>query len=227
MIENIPEIFNNQISTISIINFLFNLVWSGILALVIAWTYKNYGKSLSNRSQFSYNFFIITMTTMIIITVVKSSLALSLGLVGALSIIRFRTAIKEPEELSYLFLSIAAGLGMGADQFIITTFAIFVILTAIISYQLIFGEARINENVIITIESQDFKNIKTESYLEIITSNCLKTDLRRLNTKEHKFEASFIVELKDQSSLDIIQKKLRELDSKISISFIDNKGIFH
>ena len=46
------------------------------------------------------------MTTMLIISIVKSSLALSLGLVGALSIIRFRAAIKEPEELAYLFLAI-------------------------------------------------------------------------------------------------------------------------
>ena len=57
---------------------------------------------------------LITMTTMLIISIVKSSLALSLGLVGALSVIRFRAAIKEPEELTYLFLTIAIGLGFGA-----------------------------------------------------------------------------------------------------------------
>ena len=72
-------------------------------------------EELSNRKIFSKNFFIITTTTMLIITVVKSSLALSLGLVGALSIIRFRAAIKEPEELGYLFLTISIGLGCGAD----------------------------------------------------------------------------------------------------------------
>jgi len=47
------------------------------------------------------------MTTMLVISIVKSSLALSLGLVGALSIVRFRSAIKEPEELVYIFLSMA------------------------------------------------------------------------------------------------------------------------
>ena len=55
---------------------------------------------------------------------VKSSLALSLGLVGALSIVRFRAAIKEPEELIYLFLTIAAGLGTGAGQIKITIFGV-------------------------------------------------------------------------------------------------------
>ncbi len=65
---------------------------------------------------------------MLIITIVKSSLALSLGLVGALSIVRFRSAIKEPEELAYLFLCIAIGLGLGASQTAITTLAFIVIM---------------------------------------------------------------------------------------------------
>jgi len=56
---------------------------------------------------------------MIVISVVKSSLALSLVLVGALSIVRFRTAIKEPEDLTYLFLCIAFGLAVGADQYLV------------------------------------------------------------------------------------------------------------
>ena len=58
------------------------------------------------------------MIVFFVILIVKSSLALSLGLVGALSIVRFRTPIKEPEELIYLFLAIAIGLGFGAGQIV-------------------------------------------------------------------------------------------------------------
>ena len=72
------------------------------------------------------------MTIMVVITVVKSSLALSLGLVGALSIVRYRTAIKEPEELAYTFLTIAIGLGMGADQTAVTAISFLLIVTIII-----------------------------------------------------------------------------------------------
>ena len=61
----------------------------------------------------------------------KSSLALSLGLVGALSIVRFRAAIKEPEELVYLFLVIATGLGCGADQIKITLIGVVVAILLI------------------------------------------------------------------------------------------------
>ena len=76
----------------------------------------------------------ISMITFLIITVVKSSLALSLGLVGALSIIRFRTPVKEPFELSYLFMSIAIGLGYGANQWLPTSIVIIFSLLVLIFY---------------------------------------------------------------------------------------------
>ena len=72
------------------------------------------------------------ITTTIVITIVKSSLALSLGLVGALSIVRFRAAIKEPEELVYLFLIISTGLGCGAGQIKITFIGILFSLATIL-----------------------------------------------------------------------------------------------
>ena len=71
--------------------------------------------TVSNRESFSGLFPLLTVAVILVIFVVKSSLALSLGLVGALSIVRFRAAIKEPEELIYLFFCIAMGLALGAE----------------------------------------------------------------------------------------------------------------
>tara|TARA_B100001057_G_C22681909_1_gene884102 strand:+ start:450 stop:833 length:384 start_codon:yes stop_codon:yes gene_type:complete len=76
---------------------------------------------------------ILSLITFLVILVVKTSLALSLCLVGALSIIRFRTPIKEPEELIYLFLSIGLGLGYGANQTLITI-SIFTGILIVISF---------------------------------------------------------------------------------------------
>ena len=77
-----------------------------------------------------------------VITIVKSSLALSLGLVGALSIVRFRAAIKDPEELVYLFLVIATGLGCGAGQVKITAIGISLALVLIIIFNLYWKKIR-------------------------------------------------------------------------------------
>ena len=71
----------------------------------------------------------LALITTLVITVIKFSLALSLGLVGALSIVRFRAAIKEPEELVYLFFVISIGLSNGANQFLLSIFATLIILT--------------------------------------------------------------------------------------------------
>ena len=92
--------------SIPIFGFIINFLLTFLCSWTLSKVYKSYGTSISDRSLFSKNFIFISLTTMLIITIIKSSLALSLGLVGALSIIRFRTAIKEPEELMFLFISL-------------------------------------------------------------------------------------------------------------------------
>jgi hypothetical protein len=84
---------------------LLLILLTSLLSLIYFFT----GNSLSNRSRLATIFPLMALTTMLIISVVKSSLALSLGLVGALSIVRFRAAIKDPEELAYIFLAISLG----------------------------------------------------------------------------------------------------------------------
>ena len=81
---------------INLFGFIGNLFIAFLLAYILSIAYIKYSHSLSNKKLFSRNFYLITLTVTLIITIVKSSLALSLGLVGALSIVRFRAAIKEP-----------------------------------------------------------------------------------------------------------------------------------
>ena len=126
--------FINQNIQIDIQGFVISLLCAAILSFLVQLFYIRYSSSLSNRKEFSKNFVILGVTTTIVIMIVKSSLALSLGLVGALSIVRFRAAIKEPEELVYLFLIIAIGLGCGANQLLIITTGIFFSLIIIIFY---------------------------------------------------------------------------------------------
>ena len=126
---------NYQNIEINLLVFVGNLLIAFLLSHILSLVYVRYSNSLSNKKIFSNNFYLITLTTTLIITVVKSSLALSLGLVGALSIVRFRAAIKEPEEIAYLFLCIAIGLGLGANYALITVigFAIILALTIILN----------------------------------------------------------------------------------------------
>ena len=131
---NISDTLNDYLTTTesqtSISMFAFSLLLTVVANYILALCFQKYGSTYTDRDHISKNFIILSLTTMIVISIVKSSLALSLGLVGALSIVRFRTAIKDPEELAYLFLSIAIGIGMGANQ-ILTTLIGFVVVVMV------------------------------------------------------------------------------------------------
>ena len=210
---------------IPILSFLINLVLSAILAYILSVVYTRYGHALSNRRLSSKNFVLITMTTMLIITIVKSSLALSLGLVGALSIVRFRAAIKEPEELSYLFLTIAVGLGLGASQPIITVLAFFVIVSIIVIRKKKSPAFKSNQNLHLTVTSETPGKIQLEKIVEILENHCTAVNLSRFDETRDILEASFLVELRDFEQLTKTKTALQELNESIKISFLDNRGL--
>lgn len=127
--QTFEDYLSNQIVQTDYLQFGINLFCTAISSLILIWAYRHLGRSRGNKTIFSVNFLIVSLTTMIVISIIKSSLALSLGLVGALSIVRYRTAIKDPEELSFLFISVAIGLGFGANEKFITCLGvIFVVL---------------------------------------------------------------------------------------------------
>lgn len=90
------------------------MLLGGLAALYIRFLYRAYSATASNTDSISRVFPLLLIITTGLIAVVKSNISLSLGLVGALSIVRFRAAIKDPEELVYLFLCIGVGLSLGA-----------------------------------------------------------------------------------------------------------------
>jgi len=223
-IETFEQFLATETARIEIWGFLFNLVLAAVLAWILSEVYVRYGRSLSNRRAFSRNFVMIAMTTMVIITIVKSSLALSLGLVGALSIVRFRAAIKEPEELGYLFLNIAIGLGLGADQRMVTASGFFMIIAVI--YLLRFRQEKSDDNSLhLSISSENKGSISLGSILEILHKYTRGIELRRYNESEKSFEGVFEIRLDGVLSIDGLKNELQELGSEISVVFIDNKYV--
>jgi hypothetical protein len=119
---------------VSVSNQLFPLVllYGLVLSALLRMVYIKFSMSIAEKKVFSLNLIFLTLITTLIITAVKSSLALSLGLVGALSIVRFRTAIKNPEELIFLFFALAIGVGLGANQLYLVTSAFIIFVSAYI-----------------------------------------------------------------------------------------------
>ena len=136
---------------IGYLDLFLNLVIAAILGRILEYFFINFSQTINNKKVFSKNFILIATTTAFIISIVKSSLALSLGLVGALSIIRFRTAIKEPEELSYLFICIGIGLGLGAGYKIVTIISIILIFIIILLRNKFDTKELSNETIYLTL----------------------------------------------------------------------------
>ena len=193
---------------IPLFSFIIGLLLASILSFILSRIYVRYADSLSNRNLFSRNFVLITMTTMLIISIVKSSLALSLGLVGALSIVRFRAAIKEPEELAYLFLTIGIGLGFGADQGLITTIAFIIITTIIIIRKKFIHKPENNQNLHLTVYSHNPVKISLEQVIDTLKTHCTEVDLKRFDETKEAIEASFLIEFKNIEQLTKTKKAL-------------------
>ena len=225
MIQTFEEFLNVSRVNIPAIGFIINIILSAVLALALSWIYDKYGDSLSNRKKFGKNFLLVTMTTMFIISIIKSSLALSLGLVGALSIIRFRAAINEPEELAYLFFAIAIGLGLGADQTVITLLAFIIISIIVIVVKKFSKKFTDNQNLYLTLQSEGSKKIGIDAILEILKMNCDVVELRRLDETTELLEASFMVEAQNFDQLYNAKIELQKLNDSIKITFLDNKGL--
>jgi len=141
--------------TLSFSSVLLSMFLSAVCAYFIGNVYKKFSSTFGNKEALADTFWLLAVTTTLVITVVKFSLALSLGLVGALSIVRFRAAIKEPEELVYLFLVIAIGLAMGANQFLAG------ISLTLFAYVFIIIFSKVKKRKIIT-SSTNFKVISSE-----------------------------------------------------------------
>ncbi len=209
---------------ISSADFLMNMALTIGVCLVLAALYRRFGESLSNRSRFAGNFALLGATTMLIITIVKSSLALSLGLVGALSIVRFRAAIKEPEELAYLFLCIAVGLGFGAGQTETTLLAMVPLMLLIVAKGFRPGRPR-RENLVLTVTLTEAGSDLLGRITAVLAEHCDAVDLRRFDDEPELLEASFLVSIAGADQLEKARQALRELHPDLRIAFLDVRGL--
>ncbi len=219
MKEELSNLFSLTITegNLSLVDFIINLVLTALLTFLIGLLFDKYSKVLSNRKAMIKTFVLVGMTTMLIISIVKSSVALSLGLVGALSIVRFRTAIKEPEELAYFFMCISIGLGMGANEKWITIAGFITLAIAII---LLGGKKVVASTQNLIIRTQ--QKIPETEMLQLLESQTQSLDLRRYDQNKDYSEFAFILEFSSVDKLMELKKMLEDKYENISISFISN-----
>lgn len=216
------ELFSVQnFIQVDIPSTLFSFALCVLMSFLLRSFYIRRSYSLTGKNHIGSILPILSTVVFLVIIVVKSSLALSLGLVGALSIVRFRTPIKEPEELVYLFLSIAIGLGYAAGQILITTILVLSILLLIFLFLSNKTLGQINEyNLVINWENPD---LKFDDLMREFEPSVKTIKLIRLDSSSSNNTASLLVDPKDDTFIQVIEDKLRSLDQDISISFFESK----
>jgi hypothetical protein len=217
----------SQITPLSLPILLLNLALGTVVSLLIAWYYVKFGNSLSNRMHFASIIPLLALITMLVISIVKSSLALSLGLVGALSIVRFRTAIKDPEELIFLFFAIAVGLGFGADQRIPTLVASAIILALLLVRAFFFHKRKAMHNLYFNILVKDTD--QKENLFAEINAYLLKEfktlDFRRMDHSEDILQLTYYVNVSDQDQLVRAQDSLRKTYPGSNVSIVEQSNL--
>lgn len=225
LIQQLQEQYIQEFSNnVPIWEFLFNIALTAVLVALLRLFYIHFGEAVSNRRRFANNFLPLALGTLLIIMIVKSSIALSLGLVGALSIVRFRAAIKDPEELTYLFIAIGLGLAGGANQPILAIVA-FTCILSIIYLSKLLGERRSFQQ-----NGRLFVNIQTDqndlkAITNILSSRLPYVELKRLDTLEQGMDLSFMCRANSLEELTQIKDALLALSPATRLSIIDQPDL--
>ena len=229
--KSLENFFLNSNIQIDFGNFFIAILLSLILSYFVKLTYIKVGRALNDKDYFSDTFIPLAIITTLVITVIKFSLALSLGLVGALSIVRFRAAIKEPEELVYLFFIIAIGLANGANQFLLSSIATAIIIVFLFARN-IYKDKTGNEgnfssdSNILSVNITDNTKKNIDEIIEELKKNFKYLKLKSVNIEKNNSNYVFWYESDNSNLQDLLRNISKLSDDNVSISIYSKSGAF-
>ncbi len=223
LLASILDIFNEDVvslyssQNVSLSAIVFNVLSVFLLSLIILFTYKkSYQTTVYNRS-FAISLPISAMVTSIIIISVSSNIILSLGMVGALSIVRFRTALKNPFDTVFMFWAVGLGITSGAGLILVGLISTVMISLAI--FLLIALEVFVSSYFLIirATGTEEEKEI-----LEKVTEIYGKYTLRNKTVKENQLDLT--IEVRSKTNKDIEINAIKEIKSVKSIVLLSHQG---
>ena len=226
-LEKIFNLYNNENSTNDIFVILLNYLLCVVCAFIIKIIYENKSNSLSGKFHIGTILPILSQIIFLIILIVKSSLALSLGLIGALSIVRFRTPIKEPEELIYLFFSIAIGIGFGAGQTMVTSIIfIFIIITIFFFSSKKNNTKTIDYNLLVEIPYTNDQKPKQNDVMEVFKSIFLNYNISKVEIDDDvRLLIVYEISSVDFEKIGIFEEKIKLKYNNSKITYFENRII--
>lgn len=220
MKEIIYESLVNSTNGLTLQDVIINFVAAMILACLIYISYRMSHSGPVYSERFNVSVVMLTLVTTLVMNVIGNNIALSLGMVGALSIVRFRTAIKDPRDTAYIFWGIAVGICCGVSDYLIAGIGSMVILVFLV----LFGFVRNNERIMIIINSE--QNVESEIETQMDSFFEGKAVIRVHNSNMQSGIEEFIYEVSDKCMAKAekrngkLTKRLSEVPGVLSTSYV-------
>ena len=187
--------FLENVTAVSILDIVLALTLAFCLGLFIFFIYKKTYSGVMYSSSFGVTLVALTMITTLVILAVTSNVVLSLGMVGALSIVRFRTAIKEPLDIAFLFWAIADGIVLAAGMIPLAVFGS-VLIGVII---LVFANHKDMSNpYIVVIRARD--HASEERAMDYLKAHVKKCVVKSKTAQKGLVELNLEIRLKDENT---------------------------
>lgn len=208
----------------SIQNIVINLLLTFGLAFVIAWVYKKTHKGLSYSQSFVFTLVVMSVIVAMVMMVIGNSLARAFGLLGAFSIIRFRTAVKDTKDTSYIFFALAVGMAVGTGNYLIALIGTVLVLLMILTLDKFnFGSIKNHEYLLSFIVTHE---AGAGSSFESIFKKYLKNSmLLNINSKQDgkASEMTYHITFSDETKSDVFVKDLSGMAGVEKVHLITSK----
>lgn len=210
--------FNQAISTTTILQIAIALLVSIAMGFLIYFVYKKFYQGVIFSRTFGVTLVGMTLLTCMITLAISTNIVISLGMVGALSIVRFRTAVKDPADLLYLFWAISTGITVGANMYILAL-AAFVAMVFVL-WVLLIKQQSARAYVLVAHYTGD----ATGDEIEKVLANVPHV-LKGKTLRGESCELTLDVQVRHKN--DVFAEKLRALDGVQDVTLIQYNGEYH
>ncbi len=207
MNTNVMSYLTMNTGALTIEDIILNFIVAAVIGCVIFLSYRLSHSGTSYSARFNVSLVMLVLVTTLVMSVIGNNVALSLGMVGALSIVRFRTAIKDPRDTTYIFWCIAVGVCCGVSEYIIATIG----TSVIFMLMLIFGFVRKNDRFLVVIRGLKKGDDEVQKYMDYKFNGkaVLRVNNNTQETMEYIYEISEMMLNKAQESGSVVDELLR------------------
>lgn len=203
---------------------LINMALAFALGLLVAWVYRATHKGLSYSQSFTLTIVFVTLVVAIVMMVIGSSLARAFALVGALSIIRFRTVVKDTKDTAFVFFGLAVGMAAGtSNYFLAISGGLFISIVALVLHKLNYGALYKSEFILRFNFTQSFGS---ENYLQVIERLTRQSNILHIEPSSdgETLKLTYDIILRDGVEANQLSSEMAKAEGLSEITLIASKS---